>query len=70
MRSLKVLTTLYLPREKYTIHMDYNHLKGSPSVTGVQIDSEKLERLNPNRRRTKDNKSKSSIFKNISQKIF
>ena len=59
----KVLTTLYLPREKYTIHMDYNHLKGSPSVTGVQIDSEKLERLNPNRRRTKDNKSKSSIFK-------
>ena len=59
----KVLTTLYLPREKYTIHMDYNHLKGSPSVTGVQIDSEKLERLNPNRRRTKDNKSKNSIIK-------
>ena len=43
--------------------MDYNYLKDSPAVTGVQIDSEKLERLNPNRRRTRDNKSKNSIFK-------
>ena len=31
----KVLTTLCLSREKNTIHMDYNHLKGSPSVTGT-----------------------------------
>ena len=43
--------------------MDYNYLKDSPAVTGVQIDSEKLERLNPNRRRTRDNKSTNSIFK-------
>ena len=59
----KVLTTLYLPRNKYTIHMDYNYIKDSPSVTGLQIDSEKLELLNPNRRRTRDNKSRNSIFK-------
>ncbi len=59
----KVLTTIYLPRDKYTIHMDYNYLKDIPAVTGVQIDSEKLERLNLNRRRTRDNKSKNSIFK-------
>ena len=39
----KVLTALYLPVDEYTIHMDYNYLKGIPAVTGVKIDSKKLE---------------------------
>ncbi len=59
----KVLTTLYLPGDKYTIHMDYNYLKGRPAVTGVEINSEKLQSLNPNRRRIRDKNSRDPIFK-------
>ena len=58
-----VLTTLYLPVDKYTIHMDYNYLKGIPAVTGVRIDSKKLERLNPNRRKPRANNNRERIFK-------
>ena len=54
-KTSKVLTTLYLPVDEYTIHMDYNYLKGIPAVTGVKIDSKKLERLNPNRRKARGN---------------
>ena len=59
----KVLTTLYLPVDEYTIHMDYNYLKGIPAVTGVKIDSKKLERLNPNRRKARGNNTEERIFK-------
>ncbi len=59
----EVLTTLLLPLDEYTIHMDYNYLKGWPAITGVQIDSKKLERLNPNRRRTKNPNSNNTTFK-------
>lgn len=59
----EVLTTLYLPSDKYTIYMDYNYIKGRPAISGVQIDSEKLQRLNPNRRRTRDKNSGDPIFK-------
>jgi GWxTD domain-containing protein len=43
--------------------MDYTYLKGWPAITGIQIDSKKLERLNPNRRRTRNTDSKSTTFK-------
>ena len=59
----QVLTILSLPLDEYTIHMDYNYLKGWPAITGIQIDSKKLERLNPNRRRTRNPNSKSTTFK-------
>ena len=59
----QVLTTLSLPLDEYTIHMDYNYLKGSPAITGIQIDTKKLERLNPNRRRTRNPNSKSTTLK-------
>ena len=59
----QVLTTLYLPLGEYTIHMDYNYVKGWPAITGIQIDSKKLERLNPNKRRTKSTNTKSPTFK-------
>lgn len=59
----QVLTTLSLPLDEYTIHMDYTYLKGWPAITGIQIDSKKLERLNPNRRRTRNSDSKSTTFK-------
>lgn len=59
----QVLTTLSLPLDEYTIHMDYSYLKGWPAITGIQIDSKKLERLNPNRRRTRNSDSKSTTFK-------
>ncbi len=59
----QVLTTLSLPLDEYTIHMDYNYLKGWPAITGIQIDTKKLERLNPNRRRTRNPNSKSTTLK-------